>query len=123
MSTATETAPAEMEIEDDAPGAGAAPGFSWSRVILPMATAALFLVGWHIAVVGFAKDKELFPTPWKVVLAVKELAVKGILFNYIVSSLFRVTVGFALAVIVGVPFGLLLGWLAPLAQAFNPLIQ
>jgi NitT/TauT family transport system permease protein len=46
-----------------------------------------------------------------------------VLVNYIVSSLFRVTIGFALAVAVGVPFGLLLGWFTRLFQAFNPLIQ
>jgi NitT/TauT family transport system permease protein len=40
-----------------------------------------------------------------------------------VASLFRVTWGFLLAVVVGVPIGLLLGWFRPAHQAFNPLIQ
>ncbi|HBL26252.1 MAG TPA: sulfonate ABC transporter permease, partial [Acidobacteria bacterium] len=35
----------------------------------------------------------------------------------------RVTAGFLLAVFVGIPFGLLLGWFTPLTRAFNPAIQ
>jgi NitT/TauT family transport system permease protein len=79
------------------------------------------VAAWHAAV--RLAGSELFPTPWQVVLAVRELAVKGVLLNYIVSSLFRVTVGFGLAVVVGVPFGLLLGWFPPAARAFNPMVQ
>ena len=48
---------------------------------------------------------------------------KGLLLKYIVASLFRVTWGFGLAVLVGVPFGLFLGWFRMAYQAFNPLIQ
>jgi hypothetical protein len=48
---------------------------------------------------------------------------KGLLLKYIVASLFRVTWGFSLAVLLGVPFGLFLGWFRPAYQAFNPLIQ
>jgi len=52
-----------------------------------------------------------------------ELARKGLLLKYIVASLYRVTWGFLVAVLVGVPFGLILGWFRPAYQAFNPLIQ
>ncbi|HEX8912439.1 MAG TPA: hypothetical protein VF796_08765, partial [Humisphaera sp.] len=123
--------------------AGPSPaGDRWrpSRLVLPLATAAVLVLAWHLAVrltyggpfhsfgdvLRTALDPgryDLFPTPWEVVRAVVELAEKGVLLNYIVSSLFRVTAGFVLAVIVGVPFGLLLGWFAPLARAFNPVIQ
>jgi NitT/TauT family transport system permease protein len=63
------------------------------------------------------------PGPWQVVLGIAELLRKGLLFKYIVASLFRVTWGFGLAVLVGVPFGLFLGWFRMAFQAFNPLIQ
>jgi NitT/TauT family transport system permease protein len=52
-----------------------------------------------------------------------ELMQKGLLPRYIVASIFRVTWGFTLAVLIGVPFGLLLGWYSRAFQAFNPLIQ
>jgi NitT/TauT family transport system permease protein len=66
---------------------------------------------------------DILPSPWQVALGIDELVRKGLLLKYIVASLFRVTWGFALAVILGVPLGLLLGWLPPAYQALNPLIQ
>ena len=54
---------------------------------------------------------------------IAELGEKGLLLKYIVASLFRVTWGFTLALILGIPFGLILGWYARAFQAFNPLIQ
>ncbi len=39
------------------------------------------------------------------------------------ATLFRVTWGFALTVLVGVPFGLILDWYRPAFQTFNPSIQ
>ncbi len=57
-----------------------------------------------------ATRNDLFPGPWQVVLGIVELVRKGLLLKYIVASLFRVTWGFGLAVLVGVPFGLFLGW-------------
>ena len=90
-------------------------------VALPLAVAIAFLLGWHAAVKLTRSD--LFPTPWQVALGIAELAQRGLLLKYIVASLFRVTWGFALAVMVGVPFGLVLGWYSRAYQAFNPLIQ
>ena len=90
-------------------------------LVLPLATAALFVVAWHVAVVIAGSD--LFPTPMMVVNGIVELAQKGLLLKYVVASLFRVTWGFTLAVIVGVPLGLLLGWFRPAFLALNPMIQ
>lgn len=88
---------------------------------LPLIVGALFLVSWHFAVKTSGSD--LFPTPAQVGLGIVELAQKGVLVKYIVASLFRVTWGFFLAILVGVPLGLLLGWFRPLATALNPMIQ
>ena len=52
-----------------------------------------------------------------------ELARKGLLVRYVVASMFRVMAGFLLALLVGIPFGLLLGWFAQAFRAFNPAIQ
>ncbi len=88
---------------------------------LPLAVAAVFLATWHLAVRFSGGD--LFPTPVEVLKGIGELARKGLLVKYITASLFRVTIGFGLAVLVGVPLGLLLGWFQRLFVAFNPLIQ
>ena len=93
-----------------------APGFT-----LPCLVAATSLVAWDLAV--RATRNDLFPGPWQVILGIVELLRKGLLLKYIVASLFRVTWGFGLAVLVGVPFGLFLGWFRMAYRAFNPLIQ
>ena len=93
----------------------------WNNLLLPIATIALFLLLWEGAVRFSGSD--LFPKPLDVLRGILELVEKGLLLKYIVASLFRVTWGFALALLVGVPFGLLLGWYANAFAAFNPLIQ
>ena len=91
------------------------------RVILPLMVGVLFLTIWHVMVK--ASTSDIFPTPWQVMLGLVELAQRGVLVKYIVASLFRVTWGFLLAIAIGVPSGLLLGWYQPAATAFNPMIQ
>lgn len=91
------------------------------HIILPLVTAALFLGAWHLAVKLSASD--IFPTPLEVLRGLGELARQGLLLKYIVASLFRVSWGFGLAVLVGVPLGLVLGWFRPAFAALNPFIQ
>jgi NitT/TauT family transport system permease protein len=81
---------------------------------------ALLLV-WHLAV--FFGSSGLLPTPFAVLRAVVELATRGLLLKYMVASLFRVSWGFALAAVIGVPCGLAIGWNRRLELALNPLIQ
>jgi NitT/TauT family transport system permease protein len=90
-------------------------------ITLPTLVALVLLLLWEAAV--RASRSDLFPGPWQVTLGVIELIRKGLLPRYIVASLFRVTWGFSLAVLVGVPTGLFLGWFRPAYLAFNPLIQ
>jgi NitT/TauT family transport system permease protein len=91
------------------------------RALLPAGVAAVLLPIWTL--LAQHSPSGLFPTPWQVVLALVELASKGLLFKYVVASLFRVTWGFVLACGVGIPLGLLLGWFGVLRNALNPLIQ
>jgi NitT/TauT family transport system permease protein len=90
-------------------------------VLLPLAVAGAFLLTWDLAVRLSAS--KLFPTPLEVAGGIGELVRKGLLLKYAVASLFRVTWGFLLAVAVGVPFGLFLGWWRPARRACNPMIQ
>ena len=82
---------------------------------------ALFFTAWGLAV--RISRSDLFPTPGDVLRGIIELFQKGLLLKYIVASLFRVTWGFTLAVLVGVPAGLILGWYTRAFQAFNPILQ
>ena len=90
-------------------------------IVLPIAVLAVIYFLWDGAVLVSGSD--IFPRPYQVFLGIVELAQHGLLFKYVVASLFRVSIGFTLAVLVGVPVGLLLGWFRPAFLAFNPIIQ
>jgi NitT/TauT family transport system permease protein len=89
--------------------------------LLPFTFAAFLIAAWHVAV-SLTPD-SLIPGPWAVVLAIFELAQKGLLAKYVVASLFRVTWGYVAAAVLAIPFGLLLGWYQRGEKAINPMIQ
>ena len=90
-------------------------------ILLPLAVAVAFVACWHLAVV--LSGSRIFPTPLAVLAGIAELMRRGVLFPYIVASLFRVSCGFLLAALVGIPAGLILGWFGPAYRAFNPALQ
>lgn len=90
-------------------------------LLLPLLVAGVFITGWQLAV-KFS-NSDIFPTPVMVVTGIVELIQNGLLLKYIVASLFRVSSGFMLALLVGIPFGLMLGWFGRAFFAFNPMIQ
>jgi NitT/TauT family transport system permease protein len=94
---------------------------AWLKVGLPLVVGVGFLILWDLNV--RLSGSDLFPKPIDVLRGVAELIRKGLLLKYVVASLFRVTIGFILAVAVGIPLGLLLGWFQRLFFAFNPMIQ
>jgi NitT/TauT family transport system permease protein len=89
--------------------------------LLPAAVILVVYGLWDGAVL--LSNSDIFPRPYQVFLGIAELIQRGVLLKYVVASLFRVSIGFTLAVLVGIPFGLLLGWFRPAFLAFNPLIQ
>jgi len=96
-------------------------GRDWGKMIRPLLVAVVFLLVWDGGV--RISHSDLFPKPLEVLRGIIELIQKGLLLKYIAASLFRVSWGFALAVIVGVPAGLALGWYPKAFDAFNPMIQ
>jgi NitT/TauT family transport system permease protein len=75
---------------------------------------------WSIAI--HLSRVQLLPGPLEVIGAIVELARKGILFKYLIASLFRVTWGY-FAALVAIPFGLTLGWYARGRKAVAPVLQ
>jgi NitT/TauT family transport system permease protein len=96
-----------------------------SRASLRGLTAAApvlaLLAIWHLAVV--ASGSLIFPTPVQVAAGLIDLARQGLLLKHVVASLFRVTVGYLLAVALAVPVGMLMGWFASVHTFLNPLVQ
>jgi NitT/TauT family transport system permease protein len=91
--------------------------------ILPIAPTILFVLIWYIIAIGGNFMVELFPSPVDVFYALIEIVNNGELLNHSISSLLRVLSGFSIACLLGIPFGLLLGWYLSLWKAFYPLIQ
>ena len=90
-------------------------------ILLPLAAGVLLVAGWHAAV--RATGTNVFPAPAAVARGLAELARKGLLLRYSRDSLWRVAAGYGIALAVGVPLGILLGWRPGAARAANPVIQ
>lgn len=84
-------------------------------------SASLFL--WDLTSRFSGWDEQIFPGPLKVLMSIVELAVNGTLLKHSVASLFRVTAGFYLAILLGIPLGMILGHLPSLRLFFSPIIN
>ena len=103
------------------------------RILLPLATTAIFVASWHIACElktypipqsdGSIRWVETFPNPWETVVGMRRPITDGTLLRFAVASIYRVAVGFTLAAVLAIPIGLWAGWFLHAAQAVNPLIQ
>ena len=92
-------------------------GASKFRWLLPFSFVGVLIALWQLAV--SAHPGTIVPGPWMVLQAIGDLARRGLLLKYAVASLFRVTWGFLLAAVVGIPLGLLLGLNRRVAMALN----
>lgn len=93
----------------------------WDRWLWPVLTIAAALCIWRLSIAW--TQTNVFPAPAQVLAGIIELVRKGLLFSYVRDSLERVLAGYAAAVLLGIPVGLLFGRYSALAEAFNPVIQ
>jgi NitT/TauT family transport system permease protein len=93
----------------------------WERFFWPVLACALFLSLWHYSVLWTAT--KVFPSPHEVEKGIAELIHKQVLWRDMVDSLRRVAFGFGAAALIGIPFGLTLGWYPAANQVVNPLLQ
>ena len=91
------------------------------KILLSLSGVVLLVGGWHLIVQ--IRGAGIVPGPLAVAEGIVELAQKGLLLRYVVASLFRVSWGYLLAVMLAIPFGLFLGARKRGEQALNPLIQ
>lgn len=90
----------------------------WLR---PLLFIAVLLALWQVAI--DRHPGQLLPGPIGVAKGILDLLQHGLLLKYIVASLFRVTWGFGLAVVVAIPLGLMLGWHRRGQMAAYPIVQ
>jgi NitT/TauT family transport system permease protein len=94
---------------------------SWEKIFWPLLAALVLLVTWHYSVVW--TGTKVFPSPLSVEKGLVELFHKHVLWADIGDSLRRVAIGFGLAAVVGIPFGLALGWYPWLKRTVNPVLE
>lgn len=93
------------------------------QIILPLVTLFFVLLIWELVTRFSGWSHNVFPGPIAVLTSMIELINNGTLLKNTVASLFRVSIGFFLAIILGIPFGIILGRLEIAKLLFNPLIQ
>jgi NitT/TauT family transport system permease protein len=98
------------------------PGLLLAVATKSVAVAALLGV-WEAAPRLGLVDSTFLPPFSEVARAWWELAVNGQLATNLQASLIRSLSGFALAVVIAVPLGLLIGWYRPVADLLSPLLE
>ena len=95
------------------------------RFVHGWAAVALFLALWEL-IPRFVLDEStrtFLPPVSEDLQALVDLVLDGQLADHLLASIGRSAAGFAVAVGVGVPLGLVLGWYHPLARFLQPLLE
>jgi NitT/TauT family transport system permease protein len=98
-------------------------GGSWQRLQTALRRVALLLLiifAWWAA--SLTAPVYILPTPSRVLQRITELSVSGDLPYNLLTTLARVLAGFALAVVIGIPGGILLGSNRMLGAFFEPIL-
>lgn len=94
------------------------------RSITGVATLLILISGWYLATSTGAVDVSRFPAPHEVWAAAWQAATTGYadatLLQHSLQSLGLVAMGFSVAVAVGIPLGLLMGWSRRAEALINP---
>lgn len=91
--------------------------------LLPIAVLVITVIIWAVISALYIFPGFAFPSPGEVFSGFIEEASTGRLFQDTVASLFRVTVGFGLAVVLGIPIGLWMGVQSVARDAFLPAVN
>ncbi len=84
-------------------------GNTLQSYLFPLLVFAIIIGLWTGVWASGAFHESAFPSPFAVLRGFREEITNGRLLNDLITSLFRVSCGFALAVVLGLPLGLLLG--------------
>jgi NitT/TauT family transport system permease protein len=90
------------------------------RVVLPLLAFAFFLAAWQFVTQAFAVPAYLLPSPSAIFVAAEKLG--WALPENTLATLTTIVLGFALAVIVGIPLGVLVAASPLMADALYPLL-
>lgn len=91
--------------------------------ILPLGVALIGIALWGALSTLHVFPKSAFPSPLDVLYGFREEITTGRLWNDLVASLFRVSIGFVLAVVLSIPFGLWLGQVTSARAGLMPAVN
>jgi NitT/TauT family transport system permease protein len=91
--------------------------------LLQLGVALAFIALWAVLSALRVFPKSAFPSPLDVIYGFREEIVSGRLWNDLVASLFRVSLGFVLAVVLSIPLGLWLGQYGAARAALLPAVN
>lgn len=98
-----------------------------SRATLSLLGLAAFFAVWTLAALSGLTQPQFLPTPFAVLEKFADLTshpfVGYTLQQHLLSSMGRFAMGFGLAVVIGIPLGLLMGWFRWLDAAVSPLFD
>ncbi len=93
------------------------------KSIAPVLSFTVLVLIWELTVRFSGWDTNVLPGPYKVLVSMIELISTGSLFKHTVASLFRVTWGFCIAAMLGIPLGIILGRSQIASILLNPIIN
>ena len=91
--------------------------------LIPVLSFTVLAILWELAVCITSTERHILPGPVQVFWSMTELICNGSIFKHTVASLFRVTAGFYLAAILGIPLGIILGRSHLAALMVSPIIN
>jgi NitT/TauT family transport system permease protein len=99
----------------------------WRRavgtVVPPLLAAGVLLLGWQIVVWAKLKKDYEVPPPAEVWRLLVDLCSRGVLPDAVWQSMSRGLLGFAIAVAIGTPLGLVVARMKPIRAAIGPLLS
>ncbi len=93
-----------------------------TRWIISGVTVVVFVLVWIGITVSGLVPKTTLPSPFDLLAAIPRLHSQEFVIMNAMTSLLRITIGFALAAIVAIPLGILMGAFSPIRAVFQPLI-
>ena len=92
-------------------------------IVLPLLVVFALILIWTLVWMSGVFHASAFPAPLDVLRGFREEIATGRLLTDLITSLFRVTCGFVLAAVLGVPIGLWMGQKARARAAFLPIVN
>jgi NitT/TauT family transport system permease protein len=99
---------------------------NWRRPALRLSSVGFFFAAWHVVTtrrLEFYVRFQNVPPPAQVLEDAIELFSSAPFYVHILASLERIWLGFAIATVLGVGLGLLIGWFRLAADTLQPLVE